>query len=48
MSSYGLIVLHFTPAQISREPKAVAGTLAAALAASWERPALPVTTRPAR
>jgi hypothetical protein len=48
MSAHGIIVLHFTPAQIRREPKVVAGTLGAALAASRDRPARPVTARPAR
>jgi len=48
MSSYGIIVLHFTPARIRREPKAVAGMVGAALRAARDRPALPVTTRPAR
>lgn len=48
MSSYGIIVMHFTPAQIRREPKAVAGRLGAALTAARDRPPLPVTARPAR
>ncbi len=48
MSSYGIIVMHFTPAQIRREPKAVAGMLGAALTAARDRPPLPVTARPAR
>ena len=48
MSSHGIIVLHFTPAQIRREPKAVAGMLGAALTAAGNRPPLPLTARPAR
>jgi hypothetical protein len=48
MSSYGIIVMHFTPAQIRREPEAVAGVLGAALAAARDRPALPVTARSTR
>lgn len=48
MSSYGIIVMHFTPAQIRRRPKAVAGMLGAALTAARDRPPLPVTARPAR
>ena len=48
MSSYGIIVMHFTPAQIRREPRAVTGMLGAALTASRDRPPLPVTARPAR
>lgn len=48
MSSYGIIVMHFTPAQIRREPKAVAGMLGAALAAARDRSPLAVTARPAR
>jgi hypothetical protein len=48
MSSYGIIVMHFTPAQIRREPKAVARRLGAALTAARDRPPLPVTARPAR
>jgi len=48
MSAHGIIVLHFTPAQIRREPQAVAGTVEAALAASRDRPPLLVTARPAR
>jgi hypothetical protein len=48
MSSYGIIVMHFTPAQIRREPNAVAGMLGAALTAARDRPLLAVTARPAR
>jgi hypothetical protein len=48
MSSHGIIVMHFTPAQIRREPEAVAGMLGAALTAARDRPALPVSARPAR
>ena len=48
MSSYGIIVMHFTPAQIRREPKVVAGMLGAALTAARDRPPVPVTARPAR
>ncbi len=48
MSSYGIIVLHFTPAQIRREPKRVAGILGAALTAARDRAPLPLTARPAR
>lgn len=48
MSSYGIIVMHFTPALIRREPEAVAGLLAAALTATRDRSALRVSARPAR
>ena len=48
MSSYGIIVMHFTPAQIRREPRSVAGMLGAALTTARDRPPLPVTARPAR
>lgn len=48
MSSYGIIVLHFTPAQIRREPKAVAAMVGGALTAARDRPPLALTARPAR
>jgi hypothetical protein len=38
MSAQGIIVLHFTPAQIRRERRQVAGLIAAALAAAAGRP----------
>ena len=47
MSTFGIIVVHFTPAQIAREPQAVLRDLAGALAAWRARPPLPVTARPA-
>jgi hypothetical protein len=46
MSSYGIIVMHFTPAQIRREPKAVDAMLGAALTVARDRPLLAVTARP--
>jgi len=47
MSTYGIIVVHFTPAQITREPRTVLRDLARALAAGRARPPLPITARPA-
>lgn len=45
--SHGILVLHFSPARIRREPAAVAGAIAGALRAGRDRPALLVTARPA-
>jgi hypothetical protein len=48
MTGYGITVLHVTPGQIAREPKAVIRDLSAALAAGRGRPALPIIAKPAR
>jgi hypothetical protein len=47
MSSYGIIVLHFTPAQIRGDPARVAAEIRSALAAGRARPTLPVHALPA-
>jgi hypothetical protein len=48
MTGYGITVLHFTPGQIAREPRAVIRDLAAALAMGRGRPVLPIIAKPAR
>jgi hypothetical protein len=48
MTRYGIRVMHVTPGQIARNPKAVVWDLAGALAAYQGRSALPITARPAR
>ena len=45
MSSYGIIVLHFTPREIRSDPAAVIAAIAGAVKAGSARPPLPVTTR---
>jgi hypothetical protein len=47
MSAHGILVVHFTPAQIRSSPAAVARTIADTLKAGRARPALPLTARPA-
>jgi hypothetical protein len=47
MSSVGIIVLHFTPAQIRNQPGEVTATIRRALCSGQERPPLPVDARPA-
>jgi hypothetical protein len=48
MSAVGIIVLHFTPRQISRQPSEVADLIRNALTAGRDRPLPQVRTRPAR
>jgi len=45
--SHGILTLHFSPAQIRQEPAAVAATIADALRAGRQRPAVAVTAQPA-
>jgi hypothetical protein len=47
MSSFGIIVLHFTPRQIRTQPRLVAETLKSALEAAANRPALSIRALPA-
>jgi very-short-patch-repair endonuclease len=47
MSAHGIIVLHFTPGQIRREPERVLAAIKQALAAAAGRPALDIRTVPA-
>lgn len=47
MSAHGIIVLHFTPGQIRREPERVLAAIRKALAAAAGRPALDIRTVPA-
>ncbi|HUA28369.1 MAG TPA: hypothetical protein VMC03_05750 [Streptosporangiaceae bacterium] len=47
MSACGILVLHFTPAQIRSSPEAVVAKVADALKAGRARGALPITARPA-
>lgn len=47
MSSFGIIVLHFTPRQIRTEPRAVVETIRATLAATASRPPLSIKALPA-
>jgi very-short-patch-repair endonuclease len=47
MSALGILVLHFTPAQIRAEPERIAAHIRSALAVGHSRPALPIRTRPA-
>jgi hypothetical protein len=44
--SHGILTLHFSPAEIRQEPATVAATIADALRAGQQRPALAVTARP--
>lgn len=46
--SHGILVLHFSPAQIREEPATVVANVADALSAGRQRPALTITARPAR
>jgi hypothetical protein len=48
MSALGIIVLHFTPAQIRDRSGEVAATIARALCSGQARPRLPIEARPAR
>jgi very-short-patch-repair endonuclease len=45
--SHGILVLHFSPAQIRRRPAEVVAAIAGALRAGRDRPPLPVTARAA-
>jgi very-short-patch-repair endonuclease len=47
MSAYGIIVLHFTPGQIRREPERVLAAIKKALASAVGRPPLDIRTVPA-
>ena len=47
MSAHGIIVLHFTPGQIRREPERVLAAIRKALASAAGRPPLDVRTVPA-
>ena len=47
MSAHGIIVLHFTPGQIRREPERVLAAISKALASAAGRPALDIRTVPA-
>jgi hypothetical protein len=47
MSSFGILVLHFTPRQIRFEPATVVAAVADTLQAGRTRPALPITARQA-
>jgi hypothetical protein len=47
MSGYGIIALHFSPAQIRNDPAAVVAAIGKTLRAGRARPALPITARPA-
>ena len=47
MSAHGILVLHFTPAEIRWSPEKVAATIADTLRAGRARPALPLIARPA-
>jgi hypothetical protein len=47
MIRHGILPLHFSPAQIRREPATVAATVADALGAGRTRPALPIIARAA-
>jgi very-short-patch-repair endonuclease len=47
MSAHGIIVLHFTPGQIKREPERVLAAIKKALASAAGRPALDIRTVPA-
>jgi hypothetical protein len=47
MSAHGIIVLHFTPGQITREPERVLAAITKALTSAAGRPALDISTVPA-
>lgn len=47
-SAHGILVLHFTPAEIRSSPATLAATIADTLEAGRARPALPITARQAR
>ena len=47
MSSYGIVVLHFTPRQIRTQPRAIIATIRQALAAAGHGRALPLRAIPA-
>lgn len=47
MTRYGIMVQHYTPGQIARDPTGVIADLAGALASCQGRPPLPIITRPA-
>lgn len=47
MSSYGIIVLHFSPRQIRTEPGRVIGLIRSALQSAGGRPSLAITAKPA-
>jgi hypothetical protein len=47
MSAHGILVLHFTPAEIHSSPRTVAAKIADTLEAGRARPVLPITARPA-
>jgi very-short-patch-repair endonuclease len=48
MSAHGIIVLHFPPARLRTEPRAVAAEIRSALAAGRDRPALNIKALPTR
>jgi hypothetical protein len=48
MTRYGIMVQHYSPGQIARDPEGVVRDLAGALASCQGRPPLPIITRPAR
>ena len=48
MGSHGIIVLHFTPAQIRTCQHEVGAKIRAALAARADRPVIPIRALPAR
>ena len=47
MSAHGIIVLHFTPRQIKREPERMLEAIRKALASAAGRPPLDIRTVPA-
>jgi hypothetical protein len=47
MSSHGILVLHFTPRQVRRNPATVVGVITDTLAAGASRPVLALISRPA-
>jgi hypothetical protein len=47
MSAHGILVLHFTPAEIRTSPETVVSTIARTLQVGRARPGLPLTARPA-
>ena len=46
MSSAGIIVLHFTPAQVRTQPREVSATILGALSSGRARPELPIDAKP--
>jgi hypothetical protein len=47
MGRYGIVVLHFSPGQIRRDPKAIVSAIAEALCAGRAKPRLPIQVLPA-